>query len=84
MGDAVHEFTGGEEIVMPKHIFYRDFTICKAIALVGLMALAAALGGVPRAETDVAKATVQEAQIIPVMVYKFWDDCETEQVGVDL
>ena len=84
MGDAVQEFTGGEEIVMPRNVFYRDFTICKAVALVALMGLAAAMGGVPHTETDVAKAAPAEAQIIPAMVYKFWDECETEQVGIDL
>lgn len=69
---------------MRKNIFYRDFTICKAVALVGLMGLAIALGGVPTNKTGLATAEPAEAQVIPALVYKVWDDCETEKVGVDL
>ncbi|MGP6086248.1 hypothetical protein [Antarctobacter jejuensis] len=69
---------------MPKNVFYRDFTICKAVALVALMGLAAALGGVPHADSGVAEAATPEARVIPAMVYKFWDECDTEEVGVAL
>ncbi|BBU56372.1 MULTISPECIES: hypothetical protein [Mameliella] len=69
---------------MKKNIFYRDFTICKAVALVVLMGLAAALGGVPSNRVAETRPELSEARIIPAMVYQFWDECDREKVGVDL
>ncbi|MBV7393181.1 hypothetical protein [Mameliella sediminis] len=69
---------------MTKNVFFRDFTICKAVALVALMGLAAALGGVPKGGTALAETATSEAKLIPATVYKFWDECDTEKTGVDL
>ena len=47
---------------MKKNIFYRDFTICKAVALVALMGLAAALGGVPSNHVAEAQPELSKPQ----------------------
>ncbi|WP_417205434.1 hypothetical protein [Antarctobacter sp.] len=69
---------------MPKNVFYRDFTICKAVALVALMGLAVALGGVPKSSTAYAGAELPAAEVIPAMVYKAWEDCVPVGPIVDL
>lgn len=69
---------------MKKNIFYRDFTICKAVALVALMGLAAALGGVPSKRVAEAQPELSEPQVIPATIYKFWDECACDKIGVNL
>ena len=69
---------------MKKNIFYRDFTICKAVALVALMGLAAALGGVPSNHVAEAQPDLSKPQVIPAAVYKFWEECDREKIGVSL
>lgn len=69
---------------MSKNVFYRDFTICKAVALVALMGLAVAMGGVPKASTSFAGTEPAEAELIPAMVYKAWEDCVSVGPIVDL
>ncbi|CUH77588.1 hypothetical protein [Tropicibacter naphthalenivorans] len=60
---------------MTRNMFYRDFTLCKATALVGLMALAAALGGVPHPHLDQAGAEF-ESYIQPVYLIE-QSDCDS-------
>lgn len=67
-----------------KSVFYRDFTVCKAVALVALMGLAVAMGGVPKSSTAFAGAKPTEAEVIPAMVYKAWEDCVPVGPMVDL
>ena len=69
---------------MPRNVFYRDFTICKAVALVALMGLAIAMGGVPKASSALAGADTPEAQVVPAMVYKAWEDCVPAGPMVDI
>lgn len=69
---------------MPRHVFYRDFTICKAVALVGLIGVALAMGSVPQTAPVQAEAEASQARIIPAMVLKIWDDCPDKENSVDL
>lgn len=56
---------------MARNIFYRDFTLCKAAALVALIGLAAALGGVPHASdmADMEPDIEYEARLLPATLY---------------
>lgn len=69
---------------MPRNVFYRDFTILKAVALVGLIGLSVALGGVPGNSSVSAEVDASEARLIPAMLQKVWSDCDAEKVGIDL
>lgn len=51
---------------MTRNIFYRDFTLCKAAALVGLIGAALMLGGVPKADPDIAGAVATSRIVVPV------------------
>jgi hypothetical protein len=56
---------------MARNMFYRDFTLCKAAALVALIGLAAALGGVPHA-SEMAKQAPDgdnEARLLSATVW---------------
>ena len=56
---------------MARNIFYRDFTLCKAAALVALIGLAAALGGVPHASdlADNEPDIEHEARVMPATIF---------------
>ncbi|WP_094021855.1 hypothetical protein [Maliponia aquimaris] len=68
---------------MPRNVFYRDFTICKAVALVALMGLALMLG-VPDRQQALTDDETTEAMLIPAAVYSAWTDCDPAQAGVEL
>jgi hypothetical protein len=67
---------------MAHNVFYRDFTLCKAFALVGLIGLALMLSLVPDTTPDLAE-DAQEAQVIPVVYRVFDHNCDAD-VGVKL
>ena len=69
---------------MPRNVFYRDFTICKAVALAGLIGLSVALGGVPDSKAASAGADMPEAHVIPAMLLRAWTDCDSEKTGIAL
>ncbi|WP_425070295.1 hypothetical protein [Sagittula sp. S175] len=69
---------------MTHNIFYRDFTLCKAAALVGLIGAALMLGGVPKADPDVAGALASSERVMPVVWRVLQSDCDQTQTGVSL
>ena len=69
---------------MTHNIFYRDFTLCKAAALVGLIGAALMLGGVPKADPDVAGALASSERVMPVAYHVLDSDCDQTQAGVRL
>ena len=48
------------------------------------MGLAAALGGVPSNHVAEAQPELSKPQVIPAAVYKFWEECDREKIGVSL
>jgi hypothetical protein len=72
------------EAKMPRNIFYRDFTAYKAIALVALIGLSAAMGGVPDSSSAKAEADAPEMMVIPAMLMRVWTDCDADKKGVEL
>ena len=73
---------------MTHNIFYRDFTLAKAAALCGLMAVATLIGGSDSGggHSNADLHYMQErngAHILPVFVIKH-ADCESEKAGVSL
>ncbi|ETA51492.1 hypothetical protein [Ponticoccus alexandrii] len=72
---------------MARNLFYRDFTLCKAAALVALIGLAAALGGVPHASdlADNEPDIEHEARVMPATLLTQLAACpEAAKVGVRL
>lgn len=67
---------------MPRNVFYRDFTICKAIALIALIAVAAMIDEVPRQAPALAQAG--QAQVIPAMIHEVWTGCDDAKMGINL
>lgn len=43
---------------MARHVFHRDFTACRAVALAVLIGLALGLGGVPTSHADRANTVL--------------------------
>ncbi len=73
---------------MPRNIFFRDFTLCKAGLLVGLISLAGWMGEVPNvatAKADPAPERVETLTILPAALI-FWQvHCDKEKwVGIAL
>jgi len=70
---------------MTRNVFFRDFTTCKAVALVGLIGLALVLSATAKPASELAQAPEVEApQVMPVVYTIFEKDCDTDKVGVDL
>ncbi|EBA09054.1 hypothetical protein [Sagittula stellata] len=70
---------------MTRNVFYRDFTLCKAAALVGLIGAALVLGGVPKAEPDMAEAAdIQTVLLIPAVLSAPDLGCDPHETGVNL
>ncbi len=70
---------------MTRNVFFRDFSICKAVALVGLIGMALALGAMRDAKPVLAETGAEGARIVPVVYTLFVKDCDThEETGVDL
>lgn len=70
---------------MTRNVFYRDFTLCKAAALVGLIGAALVLGGVPKAEPDMAEAAdIQTVMLIPAVLSAPDLGCDPHETGVNL
>lgn len=73
---------------MARNMFYRDFTLCKAAALGGLIGLAMLMGGV-RSNTGLAGGDtgylmeIEGRHIVPVTVIND-KDCDTEKTGIAL
>ncbi len=67
---------------MARNVFYRDFTLCKAFALVGLIGLAMMLSLMPDTTPDLAEDD-QEARVIPVVYRVFDHNCDAD-TGVSL
>lgn len=58
---------------MSRNIFYRDFTLSRAMALVVLIGLAAVLGEVPHADGDLGGADLSPAgdpRLVPAQVLR--------------
>ncbi|KUF08822.1 hypothetical protein [Pseudoponticoccus marisrubri] len=69
---------------MQRNIFHRDFTLCKAVALVVLIGLATFLRDVPASAPDLAGTEAEGARIVPAMVLKFWGDCPEDDTAIAL
>jgi hypothetical protein len=68
---------------MTRNIFYRDFTLGKAAALVILIGAACVLGAVPKTQ-DRAEADTPAATVMPVVFIGVDKDCNTPVRGVEL
>lgn len=68
---------------MARNIFYRDFTLAKAVALMGLIGMSCALGGVPKASTLLTEAPAVDAEIMPVSFEMKTTLCKN-RCGIDL
>lgn len=69
---------------MARNIYYRDFTLCKAAALVLLIGLAVALGGVPHEARDMAETgpdMEQEARMMPATLLGFEALCDAAETS---
>ncbi|GAA4229733.1 hypothetical protein J4E08_03390 [Sagittula sp. NFXS13] len=69
---------------MVRNIFYRDFSLCKAAALVGLIGAAMMLGSVPKAEPDIAEEMDASLRMLPVALHIPHSDCAEAQSGIDI
>lgn len=71
---------------MTRNIFHRDFTLCKAAALVLLMGAALVLGGVPKATSDTAGEIASSELLLPVAftVEDSGDAAVQGRMGIDL
>ncbi|AUC55405.1 MAG: hypothetical protein ACU0CC_04745 [Sagittula sp.] len=70
---------------MTRNVFFRDFTLCKAAALVGLIGAALVLGGVPKAEPDMAGAAEANAVLLVPAVLSAPDlGCDPHETGVNI
>ena len=66
---------------MRRNLFYRDFTLCKAALLAGLIGVAAWVGDVPMQE----RATAAGAEDTPRVVFvRFGTECDKEWSGITL
>lgn len=66
-------------------IHTRDFTLCKAAALVILIGLAIALGGVPHQARDMAGNVTVSERHVPAMLLGEDALCDVaEEVGIEL
>ncbi|MBV2360887.1 hypothetical protein KUH32_14055 [Thalassococcus sp. CAU 1522] len=69
---------------MKSNVFYRDFTLCKAALLAGLIGAAALMGEMPHPSQDHVDIEPAEARIVPVKLLIFWKDCDETETGVTL
>ncbi len=65
---------------MKQHVSYRNFTLCKAGLLAGLIGLAALLGEVPRAVPALADThqAVPSERVMPAAFILFGKSCDDQ------
>ncbi|MFW2541867.1 hypothetical protein ACN2XU_04435 [Primorskyibacter sp. 2E107] len=69
---------------MARNVFYRDFTACKALALVTLMAIAALMGEMPHpASGEVRVENPVKERVLPAFL-QFGVDCDKAEAGVNV